>query len=391
MVDQGEEEERRLNPDVSKIHAATMFQFKKVAEGGARQNHSLFEKESNLVGQRRGKESWEEILSRRNKEDEVVESKRKRAGLEKMEVKVDLKEKLTDKLEQLKRNNKGLVVMGGKERSLGEKQFTSLIDPKNGDEENKRVGFEAKKECREKQIVMPMEERSVEIAKLEQVATLKGVFGIKGISKVAVTGLSVEQKKRCLLPSSLLVDDVRSADLLFVRCSDNGVPLSTPNFYLGRAYSSQVVNASFLIDWEENRQLPKLEDYVVVGSYLKRGEPVPLKPIKEPLMIGKIFCITSFKGSDHPVDLTMELIIRMGGRIVDEECDEDKIHFIGTEVILGKKVFRPDWIFDSVEHGAVLKKMRFLVEPPQEQDGETIFSQVPFIESYSNAKFTVDC
>ena len=77
----------------------------------------------------------------------MVESKRKRAGLEKVEVKVDLKEKLTDKLEQLKRNNKGLVVMGGKERSSGEKQFTSLIDPKNGDEENKRFGFEAKKEC----------------------------------------------------------------------------------------------------------------------------------------------------------------------------------------------------------------------------------------------------
>ena len=177
---------------------------------------------------------------------------------------------------------------------------------------------------------------------------------------------------------------MRNADLLFVKCSDNGVPLPTANFYLGRAYGLQVANASFLLDWEEKQQLPRLENYLVVfGSYLKRGELVPLKPIREHIFIGQIFCITSLKGSDHPEDLTMELIIRMGGRIVDEKSEEKKIHYIGNEWMAGMTILRPEWIFDSVEQGSVLKKARFIIEPAEDQDGEAVFSQVRRTELYS--------
>ena len=218
---------------------------------------------------------------------------------------------------------------------------------------------------------------------MEQATTLKGILSSRGILKVAVSGLSAGQNKICLLPASLLAD-VRNADLLFVKCSENGVPLSTANFYLGRAYGLQVANASFLIDWEEKRQLPQLDNYLVVfGSYLKRGELVPLKPIKEHLFLGQIFCITSLKGSDHPMDLTMELIIRMGGRIVDEKSEEEKIHYIGNEWMAGLTILRPEWIFDSVEQGSIMKKARFIIQPAEDQDDEAVFSQVRHAEFFS--------
>ena len=216
---------------------------------------------------------------------------------------------------------------------------------------------------------------NVDFRKLEQVATLKEILMSKGISKVALSGLSKREKKRCPLPSSLL-DEVRRAGLLFVKCSGNGVAVMTTNFYLARAYFLPVVNASFLQDWEKEQKLPNLEDYLVVGSYLKGGEVVPLKPIKEPLMIGGVFRLCSFKDNDYPVDLIRELIIRMGGRLVDEDCFGTKVYNIGSEFIQGKEILSPDWILDTLEQGRVQAKKRFVVEFEEQEDDEGIFSQV---------------
>ena len=377
--DSQEEESAISNQDVGKKPAAVHTKFKKIGKSGATQNQDYDDAsggESRHVGKslRKGNksESWQEMFGSKHKHDKVVE--RKRAGLEEEESRVtSLKGVLekedvatTDKVEKCK---EGPGSVGGKGRSSGE-----IVRDRSEDG------------CREK--TKAREERSPKIARLEhcpveQATTLKGILSSRGILKVAVTGLSAGQNKRCLLPSSLLVD-VRNADLLFVKCSDNGVPLPTANFYLGRAYGVQVANASFLLDWEEKQQLPRLENYLVVfGSYLKRGELVPLKPIREHIFIGQIFCITSLKGSDHPEDLTMELIIRMGGRIVDEKSEEKKIHYIGNEWMAGMTILRPEWIFDSVEQGSVLKKARFIIEPAEDQDGEAVFSQVRHTELYS--------
>ena len=383
---------------------------KKSSMGGARQNKDSDVdsdgergKESRHIGksQRRGKtkESWEEMLEGSSKKERKeskgkAETERKKEGLEKRESKTQLlkgavgkqDEALTEKSEKCK-GDLGLVEKNG--GSLGGKQGAILLDHKESDEENRREGSEEEiKRSGEK--TTATEKRRVKIIQLERAATLKGFLFSKGISKVAVTGLSTKQKEKCILPSSLLAE-VRSADLLFVKCEEHGLPILTPNFYLGRAYGLQVANASFLQDWEEKNMLDaELDNYAVVGSYLKQGKFVPLKPIKEPLMIGAVFCITSFEGSDHPVDLARELIIRMGGRIVDENSNEQKIHYIGNEWIPGKTVFRPDWIFDCVEQGRVLAKKRFLIEPPKEEEDETVLSQVRNTRLYSSPELNVD-
>ena len=42
----------------------------------------------------------------------------------------------------------------------------------------------------------------------------------------------------------------------------------------------------------------------------------------------------------------------------------------------GMTILRPEWIFDCVEQGSVLKKARFIIEPAEDQAGEAVFSQV---------------
>ena len=373
------EESEILTKDVGKKPAAGQFKFKKIWKSGASQNQDFDDasgRESSHVGKslRRGNksESSQEMFGLKHQPDKVEE--RKRAGLEEEESRVTLLKGVCEKeddatTEKLEKCMYGLGSGRKKGRSSG-----AIVRDRSEDG------------CREK--TKAREERSPKIPRLEhcpveQATTLKKILSSRGILKVAVSGLSPGQNKRCLLPASLLVD-VRNADLLFVKCSDNGVPLPTANFYLGRAYGLQVANASFLIDWEEKQQLPQLDNYLVVfGSYLKRGELVPLKPIKEHLFLGQIFCITSLKGSDHPVDLTMELIIRMGGRIVDEKSEEEKIHYIGNEWMAGLTTLRPDWIFDSVEQGSIMKKARFIIEPAEDQDDEAVLSQVRHTELYS--------
>ena len=361
-----------------------------VAESGDVRGKGLVSKQQ-LAAQRKEKTmvSWEEAL----KGDLV----KKGAKLEKKRIEIERKEeKELEKQEKTKfkfKNNKEertdtlsnmasdagsfeeqMLKKKSKRRSGGEGEGTSLEGNENAEEKKGRRSGEEENCGGEKMMASGEGVTNLNVRKLEQIATLKGILLSKGISKVAVSGLSKGEKKRCPLPPSL-VAEVRSAGLLFVKCSENGVAIETTNFYLGRAYGLHVVNASFLLDWEETQKLPNLDNYVVVGSYLKGGKVVPLKPIKEKLMFGEAFRICSFKGNDYPVDLIKELITRMGGSLVDEDSTDVKAYNIGSEFIQGKEMFRPDWVLDMVEQGRVLAKKRFLVEL-QEDDDEGIFSQV---------------
>ena len=367
-----------------------------------------------MATQRREKrmESWEETLkgdlvkkgTKLEKKEEEAKLKKKKTELEKQE-KSKLEKQEKSRLEKSKLKNKkevgtnidqgSLSSTVSKEasnvRSLGENwdkkeaekpsgegNGASLEEKKSVDEKKGQRSGEEENCGGEKMTASGEEMMKADLRRLEQIATFKGVLLSKGISKVAVSGLTKTEKEKCPLLFSLLglLAEVRSAGLLFIKCSENGVAYTTPNFYLGRAYGLTVVNASFLLDWEENQELPNLDNYLVVGSYLKGGELVPLTPIKEPLMIGKVFRLCSFKGKKVSVDLIRELIIRMGGRIVDEDCADDKAFNIGSEFIQGKEMFRPDWILDTVEQGKVLAKKRFVVEFHKEVDEEGIYSQV---------------
>ena len=354
-----------------------------VAESGDVERKGHVRKQKLAIQRKEKMESWEEAL----KGDLVKKGptlEKKRIEFEKQQEGAKLKKKKGAELEKqekakFKFKNKEertkTLSNKAKRRSGGEGEGTSLEENENAEvKKGRRSGEE--QSC-------GGEKMKVDLRKLEQIATLKEMLLSKGISKVAVSGLSKEEKKKCPLPSSL-VAEVRSAGLLFVKCSENGVAVTTTNFYLGRAYGLPVVNASFLLDWEEQQKLPILDNYVVVGSYLKGGKVVALKPLKEPLMVGEVFRLGSgsFKGNDYPVDLIKELIIRMGGSVVDEDSTDVKAHNIGSEFIQGKELFRPDWVLDMVEQGRVLAKKRFLVEL-EEDDDEGIFSQVRRIKLYS--------
>ena len=334
-----------------------------VAESGDVRGKSHVSKQQ-LAAQRKEKMlSWREAL----KGDLV----KKGAKLEKKRIEIERKEeKELEKQEKTKfkfKNNKEertdtlsnmasdagsfeeqMLKKKSRRRSGGEGEGTSLEGNENAEEKKGRRSGEEENCGGEKMMASGEGVTNLNVRKLEQIATLKGILLSKGISKVAVSGLSKGEKKRCPLPPSL-VAEVRSAGLLFVKCSEIGVAIETANFYLGRAYGLHVVNASFLLDWEETQKLPNLDNYVVVGSYLKGGKVVPLKPIKEKLMFGEAFRICSFKGNDYPVDLIKELITRMGGSLVDEDSTDVKAYNIGSEFIQGKEMFRPDWVLDMVE------------------------------------------
>ena len=49
----------------------------------------------------------------------------------------------------------------------------------------------------------------------------------------------------------------------------------------------------------------------------------------------------------------------------------------------GLTILRPEWIFDSVEQGSIMKKARFIIQPAEDQDDEAVFSQVRHAEFFS--------
>ena len=214
------------------------------------------------------------------------------------------------------------------------------------------------------------------MADVEKIGMMKGVLLSKGIKKVAVTGL---QKKTLLGRCTFLEADVRKAELLFAKCYKDGVPTLTANFYLGRAYGLQVVNASYLAVWEKGEDMPDPADFPAYGFYQIEGKrrKIPLKPITKPLMSGGTFCLINLT-EEYPETLIGELIIQLGGKVVleVEDCRGENSFCIGETHLEGRDVYKPDWILDIVQQGTLVGFKHYLVEAPADLDDSGFVSQV---------------
>ena len=157
------------------------------------------------------------------------------------------------------------------------------------------------------------------------------------------------------------------------------MPTLTANFYLGRAYGLQVVNASYLAVWEKGEDMPDPADFPAYGFYQIEGKrrKIPLKPITKPLMSGGTFCLINLT-EEYPETLIGELIIQLGGKVVleVEDCRGENSFCIGETHLEGRDVYKPDWILDIVQQGTLVGFKHYLVEAPADLDDSGFVSQV---------------
>ena len=184
-----------------------------------------------------------------------------------------------------------------------------------------------------------------------------------GINKVAFSGLRNGQLGTTRLPERLLAQ-IEGAELLFIRCSEDGGVLATSNFYLARACGMQIYNALFLREWASNNYLPDLWDFRVFSS-CKTGDGTPhrLQPLDRMLFERRFFCVLS---TDPSSVVVRQLVKKLGGRLVPmEERNrvQDVVYTLSGGAVLGENVYHQDWVLDSVELGYVPKKERFLLQP----------------------------
>ena len=187
-----------------------------------------------------------------------------------------------------------------------------------------------------------------------------------GVDKVAVSRFSNGLGGLAKIPESLL-GSVEEAGLLFIKCDDQGYPLMTEKLILARAAAIPVVNSSFLMQWAEKGELPKLEEHpVMCEQWRAAGSPQPLPPITPKLFGGQKFSFGDMGGWMISGAILGQVIETLGGTVIDEVdalLDASSTSYvISSTPVNGREAFKQSWILKMVVAGRTLLSAKYRME-----------------------------